>query len=48
MPDKLRLNLGCGRDYRPGFTNIDVRPDVGADLVYDITSPLPFPDIEEC
>ena len=44
MPDKLRLNLGCGRDYRPGFTNIDVRPDVGADLVYDITSPLPFPD----
>lgn len=39
----MKLNLGCGHDYRPGFVNIDSRPNIGADLVHDITAPLPYP-----
>lgn len=35
-----RLNLGSGRNYREGWTNLDVRSDVGADLVLDITTPF--------
>lgn len=34
------LNLGCGTQKIPGFTNIDVEP--GADLVHDVTLGLPF------
>ena len=40
----MKLNLGCGKDYRPGFVNIDARSDVEADLVLDITRKLPFAD----
>ena len=42
MHKLLRLNLGCGKDYRKGFVNIDIRADVGADLVCDITKPFSF------
>lgn len=28
----LQLNLGCGPDYREGMLNVDVDPDVRADL----------------
>ena len=38
-----RLNLGSGKDYKTGFLNVDVREDVGADLVADITE-LDFPE----
>jgi SAM-dependent methyltransferase len=40
-----RLNLGCGRDIRPGFVNLDVAPLPGVDVVHDLDSgPLPFED----
>jgi len=26
------LHLGCGTDYMPGWINVDIRPDVKADL----------------
>ena len=29
-PEPLKLNLGCGRDIRKGFVNIDIRPLPGA------------------
>ena len=37
------LNLGCWRDYREGFTNVDLKPP--ADVVHDLTVvPWPFED----
>lgn len=40
-----RLNVGCGRDVRPGWINLDVAPLPGVDIVHDLNSiPLPFAD----
>jgi SAM-dependent methyltransferase len=40
-----RLNVGCGHDARPGWTNLDVAPLPGVDVVHDLDDvPLPFPD----
>lgn len=36
----FKLHLGCGRDYRPGWINIDLR--YRADLCVDLRKPLPF------
>lgn len=42
----LRLNLGCGRDIRPGFVNVDRMSGPGIDAVADLNRcshiPLPF------
>lgn len=37
----MRLNLGCGYDYRPGYVNIDI-PDSNEkyDEVWDLETPL--------
>lgn len=41
----MKLNLGCGKDYREGYVNLDTSKDVGADIVWDaVTSGLPFED----
>lgn len=42
----MRLNLGCGRDIRDGWVNIDARPGDGVDEVVDLDDnpKLPFPD----
>jgi glycosyltransferase involved in cell wall biosynthesis len=42
MQKLLKLNLGCGRDYKEGFVNVDIRDGVGADLVHDIAKPFSF------
>ncbi len=39
-----RINLGCGRDPRPGYLNADRLPLAGVALVLDLESPLPFRD----
>jgi len=44
MKNLQKLNLGSGGDYRPGYINIDAMPNTGADIVADITQPLPFKD----
>lgn len=31
-----KLNLGCGEDYRSGWTNVDVNPDFNPDRVIDL------------
>lgn len=32
----MRLNLGCGEDYREGWVNVDVADSVDPDVVFDI------------
>jgi SAM-dependent methyltransferase len=46
MEADLRLNLGCGRDVRDGWVNIDSAPLPGVDHVTDFDSKpvLPLPD----
>ncbi len=44
-PDgSLRLNLGCGFDYRRGYVNVDLSPSADCDLKMDFTqAPALFP-----
>jgi SAM-dependent methyltransferase len=38
------LHLGCGRQYMKGAVNVDISPNVGADVVHDLASmPWPLP-----
>ena len=39
-----KLNLGCGRDKRLGWINIDAIAELNPDVVHDLSQPLPFPD----
>jgi SAM-dependent methyltransferase len=40
----LKLNLGCGEKYLPGYVNCDVLPQVKADRYFDLDQwPYPFP-----
>jgi len=40
-----KLNLGCGRFPKPGFTNLDWKSAPGVDVVHDLSIiPYPFPD----
>ena len=43
----LKLNVGCGTDYKAGWVNIDNNSDNNIeklDLNWDLRNPLPFPD----
>ncbi|MFO7974348.1 MAG: hypothetical protein R6V12_06930 [Candidatus Hydrogenedentota bacterium] len=40
----LKLNLGCGRDYREGWLNADINRAVKADMYLDMREGLPFHD----
>ena len=43
----VKLNLGCGTDYKKGWINIDNNSDNNIeklDLNWDLTKPLPFKD----
>ena len=40
----IRLNLGCGKDHRPGYINIDAVKEVKPNLVHTLPKPLPFLD----
>ena len=33
---KIKLNIGCGSDYKNGFINIDTHKNYGADLVHQL------------
>ena len=43
-----KLHLGCGKDIKADWTNIDLLPGIGVDIVADLdqcrTTPLPFED----
>lgn len=39
-----KLNLGCGKDIKPGYVNLDI-VDYGGNEIHDINSfPYPFPE----
>ncbi len=43
----IKLNVGCGTDYKKGWINIDNNSDNNIeklDLNWDLRNPLPFPD----
>ena len=40
----MKLNVGCGRDPLEGWTNLDVAPWPGVDVLADITRQIPLPD----
>jgi ubiquinone/menaquinone biosynthesis C-methylase UbiE len=39
-----KLNLGCGKDYKEGYVNLDISDGVGADIVADVQFGIPFDD----
>ena len=41
--EKMKLNLGCGKDIREGWVNVDWVDAPGIDMVLDISDHLPFP-----
>jgi SAM-dependent methyltransferase len=38
----MKLNLGCGSNYIPGWLNVDIRKDLKTDLRLDFNKKLPF------
>lgn len=44
----MKLNLGCGKDVREGWVNLDFQPGDGVDVVADLErDKLPFHNVEE-
>lgn len=43
MPEKIKLNLGCGSDYLDGYVNVDAYTDSKVDARYNIIE-LPYED----
>lgn len=41
---EIRLNIGCGRDIKPGWLNCDLFPGEGVDLVFNASKSLPLKD----
>jgi len=43
--NKIKLNLGCGKDYRKGWINVDIDKSLRPDVVCDFNHfPYPFED----
>ena len=43
--EKMKLNLGCGTDWREGYINVDFNKDVKSDLIFDLNHlAYPFED----
>lgn len=38
-----RINLGSGKDYRPGWLNLDVKDEAEPDLLLDLSAPQTWP-----
>ncbi len=43
--DEMKLNLGCGKDTKEEYLNIDIKEYRGVDMLYDLNDiPYPFDD----
>jgi len=42
--EQRKLNIGCGKDIREGWVNVDIRELPGVDVVCDIRNWTPFVD----
>ena len=43
VDDRVKLNIGCGKDVRKGWINLDNHKSNGANIVHDLNKlPLPF------
>jgi hypothetical protein len=40
----MKLNIGCGHDYREGWRNVDISTDIKVDASYDIRNGIPEKD----
>ena len=40
----LQVNVGCGNEPFQGWVNLDLSPETQADILWDVTDGLPFPD----
>lgn len=40
----LKVNVGCGNEPFQGWINLDISPETRADILWDVTDGLPFPD----
>lgn len=43
MKTKKRLNLGCGRDYKKGWVNVEANKNLKADKYFDLRKKFPLP-----
>lgn len=41
---KIKLNLGCWKDYKKGWINVDIDKTVKTDILADLDKRFPFPD----
>lgn len=44
MSDLIKLNLGCGKDYKKGWINVDVSTECKVDILADLSKKFPFKD----
>jgi predicted SAM-dependent methyltransferase len=40
----LKVNIGCGKEPFAGWANLDIDPESGADIIWDVADGLPFAD----
>lgn len=40
----MKLNIGCGNDYKEGYVNLDISNEGKCDIVHNIEKGLPFKD----
>jgi len=44
MIDTMKLNFGCGKEYKKGFVNVDFNKNLKVDVLADLSKKLPFDD----
>lgn len=40
--EPIKYDFGCSANRRPGFIGVDINPESGADIIWDLTKPCPM------